>query len=68
MQGCTLPGNPNFLWRQRKLQRDIHPLQGLPRIWGGCNTENRSAPSIFLRLSKPGHGLCFLSAGAWRGR
>ena len=26
-------------------------------IWEGCNTENRSAPSIFFRLSKPGHGL-----------
>ena len=32
--------------------RDIHPLQGLPRIWEGCNTEkcrNRHFDYVFFR-------------------
>ena len=44
---------------------DLTPSPLCPIHGRGCNTENRSTPSIFLLLSKPGHGLCFLSAGAF---
>ncbi len=36
MQGYTLRGIVLFL-AQEKNEKNIHPLQGLPRIWGGCN-------------------------------
>ena len=38
-----------FTLAQRKYQRDIHPLQGLP-LYGEDATENRGKPTIFRIL------------------
>ena len=47
MQGYTLRGIVLFL-AQEKNEKNIHPLQGLPRMWGGCN---RSSCRSYTKVS-----------------
>ena len=43
----------------KKEAKKYSPHQGLPS-GGGCNTRNRSAPSISLRFGIAGHAMIFL--------
>ena len=64
----------SLLWRRKKNEKKRYsltfssvekeakrhsPHQGLP-AGGGCNTRNRSAPSISLRFGIAGHAMIFL--------
>jgi hypothetical protein len=53
-----------ILWRRERTKRHPpHPV--LPLYWKAQHRKMQKPPFFFL-LSKPGHGLDFLSAGAQR--